>query len=370
VTFRRSQELVWTDATKGLPLFAFDAVQTQKKAKADITLYHQSEIALGPESLIIIDPSSFGRPAHDSTVLRGGDFKGETQGELWILTSAALIQMKAKGKGRPARAVVSVHEGQKLNVQLTEGTGRVFRHTSQSAKYEEIVLEPGRPVVLDAPVATQPLGEKKSDWGPAFSRRRGRPENNLGEPMPPPGSPLESPRNPATETTPEPGSASTTSAPTSSAPAPAPTSTKEATKPTSESTPATPSYASGIVDSDSQEKKIDLIPIESKSIVTKEVHEGLTKEQLQAVIQQHAGEVLYCYKAALIHNPDLEGSMLVSFVVSPSGDVKNPEVKKGTRDAELNRCVLDRLSTFKFPKPTSGEDDRVTYPITFGELER
>jgi TonB family protein len=361
VTFRRSQELVWSDASKGVPLFAFDAVQTQKNAQARITLFHQSELELGAESLVILDPSALGLGSQgDHTVLREGELKGETERELWILTSAALIQMSPKVKGHVARAVVSLHEGQKLNVQLTEGTGRVFRHKASnkpsdlSPNYEEIVLEPGHPIVLDAPVPSKSFGEKTTDWGPALPKpsvaskpsKESKKERHPASPMIEQSVPLEKDQiPPQQELAPSP------------APSPAPT---------------TKAPGSAYVPADSDEtdtRKINLLPIESKNVGT-DYKEGLTKEQLEKVIHEHSGEVVYCYKSALVHTPDLEGSMVVSFVISGQGGVKNVEVKKGTSDPELDRCVSDRLSTWKFPPPPGGLDDKITYPITFNSPEK
>lgn len=175
VRFRRSEELVWSEVKGEIPLYQYDAIQTHSKASARLALKNRSEIELGPDSLVILDPSALDLGAgRDRAVLRGGTIKGSTKNELWILTSAALIQMKPKSKNKLAKAVVSIQMGKKLQIQLKEGTGKVFHRQSEGmvvegeggsknvrnlTGYRQMNLRPGVPVELPAPVLPESLGQ-------------------------------------------------------------------------------------------------------------------------------------------------------------------------------------------------------------------
>jgi TonB family protein len=101
------------------------------------------------------------------------------------------------------------------------------------------------------------------------------------------------------------------------------------------------------------------------------VEQGLTKDEVGEVIHKHLSEVRYCYESAMIRSPDIEGKLLVSFVIGGTGMVKSSEVKSSTlSDARLDDCILRRLGTWKFPTPRGGIDVAVTYPFIFKTLGR
>ena len=51
------------------------------------------------------------------------------------------------------------------------------------------------------------------------------------------------------------------------------------------------------------------------------VEEGLTKDEVGEVIHRHAAEIRYCYEAAMLRRPDLEGKLAIAFTINGQGTV-------------------------------------------------
>ncbi len=101
------------------------------------------------------------------------------------------------------------------------------------------------------------------------------------------------------------------------------------------------------------------------------VEEGLTKDEVGAVIHAHMSEIRYCYESSMIRSPDLEGKLIIDFTIGAAGAVKSASVKSSTlSDPRLDDCVLRRLLGWKFPNPKGGIDVAVTYPFIFKSLGR
>ena len=99
------------------------------------------------------------------------------------------------------------------------------------------------------------------------------------------------------------------------------------------------------------------------------VAEGLTKEEVWAVIRKHLHEIRYCYETSILRNPKLEGKLVVSFVINGTGEVKKPAVKETEmRDQPLDKCVVSRIALWKFPKPKGKINVDVQYPFVFRRL--
>ncbi|MBI2711619.1 MAG: AgmX/PglI C-terminal domain-containing protein [Bdellovibrio sp.] len=87
-----------------------------------------------------------------------------------------------------------------------------------------------------------------------------------------------------------------------------------------------------------------------------QVDEGLTKDEVGKVIHAHISEVRYCYESAMVRNPDVQGKLMVNFVIRPvngapgMGIVKTAQVHSST--------VAD----------SGGVDVSVAYPFIFKSL--
>ena len=101
------------------------------------------------------------------------------------------------------------------------------------------------------------------------------------------------------------------------------------------------------------------------------VEEGLTKDEVGEVIHRHMSEIRYCYEAAMVRTPDVEGKLLVDFTIGAGGLVKTSSVKDSTLpDPRLDDCILRRLASWKFPTPKGGIEVAVSYPFIFKTLGR
>jgi outer membrane biosynthesis protein TonB len=102
-----------------------------------------------------------------------------------------------------------------------------------------------------------------------------------------------------------------------------------------------------------------------------DVAEGLTKDQVGAVIHRHMSEIRYCYEAAMLRQPDVEGKLSVAFTIDGRGQVAASHAAGSSlADRQLDHCVVSRLATWKFPKPRGGVRVAVNYPFIFKTLGR
>lgn len=93
-----------------------------------------------------------------------------------------------------------------------------------------------------------------------------------------------------------------------------------------------------------------------------------SKEDIQRVVAEGREGVRACYDAALAQNPGIEGDLVVEFVISPSGDVKQAEVRWAESDIhvpELDTCAVEAVRSLEFPPSSRGLESKVTYPFNF-----
>jgi hypothetical protein len=86
----------------------------------------------------------------------------------------------------------------------------------------------------------------------------------------------------------------------------------------------------------------------------------------KAIIRRHIklniDKIKYCYEKQLLAKPELDGTVTVSFFISPTGSV-NASVGSGL-DPTVANCVADVVGAIKFPAPSAG-GVQVNYPFTF-----
>jgi TonB family protein len=93
---------------------------------------------------------------------------------------------------------------------------------------------------------------------------------------------------------------------------------------------------------------------------------GLTKKIIRKYINRQKGSVVYCYKKEVQKKPDLEGKVVVSFTISPTGSVMRPTIKSSTLgSASVESCMVRRMKLWKFPAPVNAGAVRVSYPFLF-----
>jgi len=93
---------------------------------------------------------------------------------------------------------------------------------------------------------------------------------------------------------------------------------------------------------------------------------SLDKEIIRRVVRLHMNEVKYCYDQELVRKPGIEGRLSVQFVISPFGQVVSSVMQSTTmNNLGVEKCVVDAVKRWEFPKPTGGGIAIVAYPFNF-----
>jgi TonB family protein len=93
---------------------------------------------------------------------------------------------------------------------------------------------------------------------------------------------------------------------------------------------------------------------------------GLTKEIIRRYIQRQKGSIVLCYKREVQRQPDLEGKVVVSFMISAQGRVITPSIRSSTLgNSNVENCIKRRLAMWRFPAAQSAASTRVSYPFLF-----
>jgi len=95
-----------------------------------------------------------------------------------------------------------------------------------------------------------------------------------------------------------------------------------------------------------------------------DVRGSLSREVIRRVIRRHINEVRFCYEQELNARPDLEGRVLVSFIISPTGAVQSATVGNSTiNNARVESCIVTAVRRWTFPAPDGGGVVGVNYPF-------
>jgi hypothetical protein len=84
---------------------------------------------------------------------------------------------------------------------------------------------------------------------------------------------------------------------------------------------------------------------------------------IRRYIKRNVDKIAYCYEKQLLANPGMEGTVSISFFISPSGAVTS--ATGGGFNATVANCVADVIHTIEFPRPQGGGGVTVNYPFTF-----
>jgi TonB family protein len=101
------------------------------------------------------------------------------------------------------------------------------------------------------------------------------------------------------------------------------------------------------------------------------VEEGLTKEEVDSVVQTHMREVRECHQSAPMAGLLSEGKLEIAFLITPSGRVQDPRVAESSvQNPRLENCVIQKMKSWQFPKPLGNVSVKVSYPFFFRVLGR
>ncbi len=92
----------------------------------------------------------------------------------------------------------------------------------------------------------------------------------------------------------------------------------------------------------------------------------IAEEDVVETVQDHMGEVQYCYKKILEDQPGLRGRVWIEFSVSPAGKAVGTKVANSSMGGTgLEECIINAMSRWQFPKPKGGETSAIVYPFLF-----
>jgi TonB family protein len=94
---------------------------------------------------------------------------------------------------------------------------------------------------------------------------------------------------------------------------------------------------------------------------------GADEDEKQAVANILKGrQTAYksCYEQRLRVRPDLQGKVTIEVEISPAGTVANCSVtENATGDEDLVKCICERVRTWRFPAPKSGQATTYSFPM-------
>ncbi|MBX7231581.1 MAG: AgmX/PglI C-terminal domain-containing protein [Bdellovibrionales bacterium] len=98
--------------------------------------------------------------------------------------------------------------------------------------------------------------------------------------------------------------------------------------------------------------------------------EGLTTQQVLAVVNQSLGKIQQCYELALLNQPQMMGRMEFIWEIFPSGKVKWIQLKRTdiSQSGSLNLCIQNIFKGMSFPKAKNGEPTLATIGFPFGRI--
>jgi hypothetical protein len=92
---------------------------------------------------------------------------------------------------------------------------------------------------------------------------------------------------------------------------------------------------------------------------------AIDPERVRKVIRDHEAQVRYCYEQQLARDPKVEGKVSIRWQIDPDGHASNATVNRAETTLpgdEVPECIMSRVVTWEFPKPSSGGLAIVTYP--------
>ena len=91
---------------------------------------------------------------------------------------------------------------------------------------------------------------------------------------------------------------------------------------------------------------------------------SLRKEEIRPVIQQQNGRARVCYEQQLMRTPELEGRLVVRFVITRTGTVSAATITQSLHPA-VDECIAAMVRGLQFPAPRGGGIVIVNYPFDF-----
>lgn len=98
-----------------------------------------------------------------------------------------------------------------------------------------------------------------------------------------------------------------------------------------------------------------------------QVNGDLDKKDVRAVFISKRPELTACYVAGLATNPQLRGTVVMQFSITPMGTVSS--VSASGVDPKVASCMSKLFQAFPFPSPKGGGRAQVMVPLSFRPIE-
>jgi hypothetical protein len=93
---------------------------------------------------------------------------------------------------------------------------------------------------------------------------------------------------------------------------------------------------------------------------------GLDRDVIDVIIRRRQDRIRLCYERQLNFNPKLSGKVAIHFVIGKDGTVLESRLLEDTmKNASVNKCILNEVRSWTFPKPQGGLSQPVDYPFVF-----
>ncbi len=106
----------------------------------------------------------------------------------------------------------------------------------------------------------------------------------------------------------------------------------------------------------------------SKEALEEEDGETRTTQVVADFVKERRERVRICYDDVQRRNPELQGDIMIRFVLSPEGNVKSIEYSEDEstiHSQELADCMIAEMKTWKFPPSSKGMESSIGYPFNF-----
>lgn len=95
------------------------------------------------------------------------------------------------------------------------------------------------------------------------------------------------------------------------------------------------------------------------------VPNAMAREAVTEVVQSHIEEVRHCYRRGLARDPNLQGDVVLRFVVGAGGRVLVSQVASSTvADEQVGDCIGRAVCRWLFEAPRGGRPVTVGYPFS------
>jgi hypothetical protein len=104
--------------------------------------------------------------------------------------------------------------------------------------------------------------------------------------------------------------------------------------------------------------------VDLESSAESDISGGLSKSQVQEVINRSRAQIRSCYQKQLVLRPQLQGRILYSWIIKPSGEVSEVEIKSSTLPSkEVKTCIQQAIRSMIYPVSAAKTTTRVLYPF-------